>query len=78
MEHVLSGEECGQSLLYFGCRRRDQDFLYGKLLEQWDKDGVIQLSTAFSREQVSCHESLVFKILAEAWQGHEHQSLEPL
>lgn len=42
----------GPAVLYFGCRRRDQDFLYGALLEQWHAEGTITLHTAFSREQV--------------------------
>ncbi len=52
-ERLLGGQACGESLLYFGCRRRDQDFLYGDLLQFWHEHGSIQLYTAFSREQVS-------------------------
>ena len=48
-----SGTSFGQSVLFFGCRRRDQDFLYGDLLTQWDREGKLTLFTAFSREQVS-------------------------
>jgi len=51
-ERLLGGQACGESLLYFGCRRSDQDYLYGSLLESWHEDGSIQLYTAFSREQV--------------------------
>jgi sulfite reductase alpha subunit-like flavoprotein len=40
----------GPALLFFGCRRRDQDFLYRDLLEGWDSTGAVQLQTAFSRE----------------------------
>ncbi len=39
-------------VLYFGCRRSDQDYLYGDVLEAWAKDGSINLFTAFSRQQV--------------------------
>ncbi|GIL73126.1 hypothetical protein Vretimale_4732 [Volvox reticuliferus] len=45
------GEPLGRMLLYFGCRRRDQDYLYGKILEEWAADNKITLFTAFSREQ---------------------------
>ncbi|GLI69078.1 hypothetical protein VaNZ11_013623 [Volvox africanus] len=45
------GESLGRMLLYFGCRRRDQDYLYGKALEEWAADNKITLFTAFSREQ---------------------------
>ena len=55
MERLLSTEPFGESLLYFGCRRQDQDYLYGNTLEGWKKDGTIQLLTAFSREQVWHH-----------------------
>ena len=53
MQRILSRVEFGTSLLFFGCRRRDQDFLYGSLLEAWASQGHLQLSTAFSRQQVS-------------------------
>ena len=42
----------GQAVLYFGCRRRDQDYLYGGLLERWAAEGKLTLFTAFSRQQV--------------------------
>jgi sulfite reductase (NADPH) flavoprotein alpha-component len=45
--HVL-----GPALLFFGCRRRDEDYLYGSELENLAKTtGQIQLFTAFSREE---------------------------
>jgi len=40
----------GPMHLFFGCRRRDQDFLYGQQLEAWHDSGAINLHTAFSRE----------------------------
>jgi sulfite reductase alpha subunit-like flavoprotein len=42
--------QCGAMHLFFGCRRRDQDFLYGPTLTGWHDDGAITLHTAFSRE----------------------------
>ena len=42
----------GEAVLYFGCRRRDQDYLYGGLLERWAAEGKLTLFTAFSRQQV--------------------------
>lgn len=41
---------CTQDMLYFGCRRRDQDFLYRSELENLAESGHMQLFTAFSRE----------------------------
>jgi sulfite reductase (NADPH) flavoprotein alpha-component len=40
----------GPMHLFFGCRRRDQDFLYGQQLTAWHECGAIRLHTAFSRE----------------------------
>ena len=56
-ERLLSAQQgsrqpLGQALLYFGCRRSDQDYLYGGLLEGWAKAGQLTLFTAFSRQQV--------------------------
>lgn len=45
-----TGKALGQAVLYFGCRRRDQDYLYGGLLEEYAAQGDITLFTAFSRE----------------------------
>ncbi|GAX76992.1 hypothetical protein CEUSTIGMA_g4439.t1 [Chlamydomonas eustigma] len=41
----------GQMVLLFGCRRSDQDYLYGSQLEAWSQSGSITLLTAFSRQQ---------------------------
>ena len=42
----------GAAMLFFGCRRRDRDYLYGGLLQGWADAGVLELHTAFSREEV--------------------------
>jgi NADPH-ferrihemoprotein reductase len=45
------GEELGPCHFFFGCRRREEDFLYEDLLRQCEADGVITaLHLAFSRE----------------------------
>ena len=49
-ERTLSGVPSGEAVLFFGCRRSDQDFLYGDLLEAWHREGAIKLHTAFSRQ----------------------------
>ncbi|DBA90903.1 hypothetical protein WJX77_009914 [Trebouxia sp. C0004] len=46
-----SGLQLGQSVLYFGCRHSDQDYLYGPQLQQWADEGSLTLFTAFSRQQ---------------------------
>lgn len=71
--HATSGE----NILFFGSRRRDQDFLYGDELTQWQKSGKLSLITAFSREQdqkvyvqhrLKEHGDLVWRTLEEG--GH--------
>ncbi|NVE93273.1 bifunctional cytochrome P450/NADPH--P450 reductase [Altererythrobacter lutimaris] len=45
------GKDLGDAMLFFGCRHRDHDFLYREELERYDRDGLVDLRTAFSREE---------------------------
>lgn len=44
-----SGREVGPALLFFGCRRPDQDYLYADELKAFADDGICELHVAFSR-----------------------------
>ncbi|CAH2990675.1 unnamed protein product [Chilo suppressalis] len=46
-----NGKEVGENILYYGCRHRDQDYIYQEELEKYEKDGDVQLNVAFSRDQ---------------------------
>lgn len=41
----------GDTILYFGCRKKDEDYLYKEELEVYINNGTLILHTAFSREQ---------------------------
>ncbi|MCS7462143.1 bifunctional cytochrome P450/NADPH--P450 reductase [Paenibacillus doosanensis] len=43
------GHTLGEARLYFGCRHPEQDYLYREELEQYERDGLVKLHTAFSR-----------------------------
>uniref|UniRef100_A0A1B6E5J6 NADPH--cytochrome P450 reductase n=1 Tax=Clastoptera arizonana TaxID=38151 RepID=A0A1B6E5J6_9HEMI len=45
------GKPVGETILYFGCRKSNEDFLYKEELEEFVKNGVLKLHVAFSREQ---------------------------
>lgn len=45
------GKEVGDTIIYFGCRKHDEDFLYREELQEYVKNGSLILHTAFSREQ---------------------------
>ncbi|UYV65642.1 POR, partial [Cordylochernes scorpioides] len=46
------GKKVGETVLYFGCRHRDQDYLYQEELEQYMAEGTLsKLHLAFSRDQ---------------------------
>lgn len=45
-----AGDEVGPSLLFFGVRHPDVDYLYREELAQWQEAGVVQVFSAFSRQ----------------------------
>lgn len=46
-----AGRHVGDNILYFGCRHRDQDYIYQDELEEFEKNGDVVLNLAFSRDQ---------------------------
>lgn len=48
-----SGKEVGENILYFGCRHRDEDYIYQEELEEYEKNGDVKLNLAFSRDQAN-------------------------
>lgn len=57
------GKEVGQTILYFGCRKRSEDYIYEEELEDYVQRGVMKLRTAFSRDQA--HKVYVTHLLEE-------------
>ncbi|KAJ0022196.1 hypothetical protein NQD34_009686 [Periophthalmus magnuspinnatus] len=46
------GKEVGETVMYFGCRHKNEDYLYQEELEEAEGSGVLtQLHVAFSRDQ---------------------------
>ena len=42
----------GETILYFGCRHKKEDYIYEEELESYCEKGVLsQLNVAFSRDQ---------------------------
>lgn len=50
---MTMGRQIGQMILFFGCRRADEDFLYNQELQELAEafDGALKIITAFSRQQ---------------------------
>ena len=47
-----NGEAVGDTVLFFGCRKPEEDFIYSDELQHWVEDGTLTaLHTAFSRAQ---------------------------
>ena len=45
------GQERAPAYLFFGCRRKDVDYIYRQDLEEWERSGVLtKLNLALSRE----------------------------
>ncbi|WYZ46569.1 hypothetical protein EsH8_IX_000794 [Colletotrichum jinshuiense] len=47
------GKDIGQMMLFFGCQRPDEDYIYKEELEQMEKElgGKLKIITAFSRQE---------------------------
>jgi len=69
-----SGKSLGASMLFFGCRNPDQDFLYADELKKFASDGVTELHTAFSRastpksyvqDQIAAQKDKVWKLIEQ-------------
>ncbi|WP_394297925.1 diflavin oxidoreductase [Gordoniibacillus kamchatkensis] len=48
---LQEGKALGEAHLYFGCRHPQHDYLYREELEQYERDGLVRLHTAFSRAE---------------------------
>ncbi|XP_044754786.1 NADPH--cytochrome P450 reductase isoform X2 [Coccinella septempunctata] len=46
-----SGKPVGDTILYFGCRKKSEDFIYQEELEMYEKSGLLKMHLAFSRDQ---------------------------
>jgi NADPH-ferrihemoprotein reductase len=45
------GQAVGETVLYFGCRKKTEDFIYEEELLNYEKSGLLTLHLAFSRDQ---------------------------
>ena len=53
-------KKLGATVLFFGCRNRNHDYLYQEELEEYERNGVLSgLYVAFSREQVDYHVTIM-------------------
>ncbi|CAK3933249.1 cytochrome P450 [Lecanosticta acicola] len=43
------GRKLGPAILYFGCRHETRDYIYKDELQEWEKMGIVQVKTAFSK-----------------------------
>lgn len=49
---LFIGKEVGETVMYFGCRHKNEDYIYQEELEEAEKNQVLtQLNVAFSRDQ---------------------------
>ncbi|KTT76677.1 bifunctional cytochrome P450/NADPH--P450 reductase [Sphingomonas endophytica] len=48
--YATRGERVGATMLFFGCRSADEDWLYRDEMTRWVEDGLLDLRVAFSRQ----------------------------
>lgn len=52
MFFFILGRQVGKSLLYYGCRKEAEDYLYPEELGEYEQNGTLtKLNVAFSRDQ---------------------------
>jgi cytochrome P450/NADPH-cytochrome P450 reductase len=73
-EQQARGLKIGKSLLFFGCRNPEQDFLYEDELKAYVREGILDLYTAFSRWEGHPKQYVQDVILQEC--GRVWQALE--
>lgn len=44
------GQKLGPAMLFYGCRSAEEDFLYQEELEEYAREGIVELVVAFSRQ----------------------------
>lgn len=65
-QRVVENKQVGESHLFYGCRKRNEDFLYPEELNAFVADGTCKMYVAFSREQehkVRCLDLRLFRNL---------------
>ncbi|KAL0212468.1 hypothetical protein RCL1_006094 [Eukaryota sp. TZLM3-RCL] len=50
VERDVNNNQVGKMVLFFGCRRRDEDWIHEDEMKKWEASGLCELSLAFSRE----------------------------
>ncbi len=59
------GKTLGEAILFFGCRHREQDYIYAKELEAYGNQGLMQLYVACSR--MDGKKTYVQDLIREHW-----------
>jgi cytochrome P450/NADPH-cytochrome P450 reductase len=45
-----AGRDVGTAMLFYGCRSSDTDLLYDDEMQEWERQGVVKVYHAFSRD----------------------------
>ena len=49
--YKTQGKPVGETILYYGCRNRAEDYLYQDELNYFVEENVLEINVAFSRDQ---------------------------
>ena len=50
--NIFKGRPIGKTILYYGCRKQNEDYLYPEELKNYEQNGTLtKLNVAFSRDQ---------------------------
>ena len=57
------GKQVGETVLYFGCRKKAEDFIYQDELEKYVESGILKVSSTVSTYSLKSSQVLCYELI---------------